>query len=954
MNVQFQRATIYGFGRWVDKTFAFQTDSIHCFYGENEVGKSTLQQFILFILFGLPPRKRTKFYPKRSNQFGGSLTIYHDRVGVVTIERTDKECRCLLADGSERNEAWLQQTVLDGMTESLYRSIYAFSARDLLFIRQMKRRDLSDVLFSIGLTGATAIYDVEKELKRRMDQLFKRTGKRPVLNEALAKTDDLFQKVNSLQQTEATYSSNVREKITLEKKLQQLEKEVTTLREKIAFVKQQYDLYPVLSEYKTVCEKLKRYEKSTPFPERGVTRLEEIKEQLIPLESEHHFITKRIEQINEECEQLKDELVHHTVYEKMQSVLQKRETYERYVMQIDEESRQIDEIKKRIAHVSREVGVDVTAIACSELPYQLEQQLAQLKRTGEHLQEKSDELQQSFHVQTEKEKRLRTEKEKLETNLLKESDRFRFQDVVWTFENRVTRQQTSAWEAHQQKRMKRSISVLVLFSVLSLLFPLIFHENTLYVIPIGLFLFILWQYRALLQVNEVVKREQKAITENEYDEAKRQLETNDEQMTKLRIIDAELQQVTLEREHWEEEKLLFAQKESEWIQQVNRLLEAYPFLEAIEPIFWYDIVEKLRELQQLDEMSKRKNSELERKRTYVKETENELRQLSNLFPNVDVMTMADVRDKMDRYESNEKKFVQLNEQLETMIRERDLLAEKMTRYKAEKTKLLSSAFVNDEESFYEKAKRVIEKEELTEQKEKLRSQLRATFSEIAIRNMMTEEINRSELKMAFDALELEIAEKEAELTKMNRHIAALEVEITQLETSDERSEASFQFYVQRDETYELAKRYTIYKIAFQALQRAKESYQAKFLQAVMQKTTDYFSYLTDGKYVRVYPPKEDELFQVEAKNNIRYTVEELSEGTVDQLYIALRLAIGNVMYKRCPFPFMIDDAFLHFDDDRTENFIQLLRSFEEERQLFVFTCKRSIATYFTPSAVQVE
>src|SRR5690625_7828934 len=73
--LKLMRATIYGFGSWVDDTVDFSGDSYICIYGENESGKSTLQHFILFMLFGLPPKMRSFYRPKSSSKLGGRLTL---------------------------------------------------------------------------------------------------------------------------------------------------------------------------------------------------------------------------------------------------------------------------------------------------------------------------------------------------------------------------------------------------------------------------------------------------------------------------------------------------------------------------------------------------------------------------------------------------------------------------------------------------------------------------------------------------------------------------------------------------------------------------------------------------------------------------------------------------------------------------------------------------------------
>src|SRR5699024_929980 len=112
--MKFIRATIYGFGKWVDKDIDFTDESIICFYVEN-----------------------------------------HEH-GPFTIERVEQKLICYLKNGEERDETWLQ-AVLKGLNRQVFESIYAFSALDLVKIKQMKQSDMSNVLFSVGLTGSTTI-----------------------------------------------------------------------------------------------------------------------------------------------------------------------------------------------------------------------------------------------------------------------------------------------------------------------------------------------------------------------------------------------------------------------------------------------------------------------------------------------------------------------------------------------------------------------------------------------------------------------------------------------------------------------------------------------------------------------------------------------------------------------------------------------------------------------------
>lgn len=161
------QATIYGFGKWVDYHIDFSKDSFLTIYGENESGKTTLQRFILFMLFGMPPKQRKFYQPKTSSKMGGSLTVFDPEVGIYTIERLadtrNGVAICHTADGEEHDENWLRDK-LHGIDEKTYQAIFSFSAADLSRLQDVKQENISEVLLGIGLTGSSKIHSIEKGL----------------------------------------------------------------------------------------------------------------------------------------------------------------------------------------------------------------------------------------------------------------------------------------------------------------------------------------------------------------------------------------------------------------------------------------------------------------------------------------------------------------------------------------------------------------------------------------------------------------------------------------------------------------------------------------------------------------------------------------------------------------------------------------------------------------------
>ena len=60
-------------------------------------------------------------------------------------------------------------------------------------------------------------------------------------------------------------------------------------------------------------------------------------------------------------------------------------------------------------------------------------------------------------------------------------------------------------------------------------------------------------------------------------------------------------------------------------------------------------------------------------------------------------------------------------------------------------------------------------------------------------------------------------------------------------------------------------------------------------------------------------------------------------GTIDQLYLSLRLAIAKELCKES-MPIILDEAFAYYDDERLENILKYLNEECKDNQVIIFTC----------------
>ena len=99
----------------------------------------------------------------------------------------------------------------------------------------------------------------------------------------------------------------------------------------------------------------------------------------------------------------------------------------------------------------------------------------------------------------------------------------------------------------------------------------------------------------------------------------------------------------------------------------------------------------------------------------------------------------------------------------------------------------------------------------------------------------------------------------------------------------------------------------------------------KKLPEVLHHAEQLFKELTDGKYTALIVT-ESGTFEVLSGNGMRYPIIELSQATKEQAYISLRLALAASILETAPFPIIMDDPFVHFDEERLSRMMKLVDS----------------------------
>ncbi|MCR4672753.1 MAG: AAA family ATPase [Lachnospiraceae bacterium] len=159
------------------------------------------------------------------------------------------------------------------------------------------------------------------------------------------------------------------------------------------------------------------------------------------------------------------------------------------------------------------------------------------------------------------------------------------------------------------------------------------------------------------------------------------------------------------------------------------------------------------------------------------------------------------------------------------------------------------------------------------------------------------------------------------MTDKKNDIAKYEAELSEL-------------YAKRKEAYD---KITAVSVGMDAIRESTAVIHGSFGRELNSRVSELFSRITDGSHGRL---SVDENFRIKADDGKFFLYpENLSAGTVDQMYFAVRVSLCEMMYKE-EMPLIFDDSFALYDDRRLWNTLFWLSRQDFYSQVIIFTCHR--------------
>ena len=188
--------------------------------------------------------------------------------------------------------------------------------------------------------------------------------------------------------------------------------------------------------------------------------------------------------------------------------------------------------------------------------------------------------------------------------------------------------------------------------------------------------------------------------------------------------------------------------------------------------------------------------------------------------------------------------------------------------------------------------------------------------------IILEEITPEEEKIPLEKLRWEHAHVREELKERQIQYDNLKEQLAEL---DEVSE----------DFREFDKKRMAIRLAEERLNELSGELQRQLEERLNGAASEILSEITEGRYTKLLI--EEKLHMSVLKEGRRIPLEQLSRGTVEQIYFALRMAAGDVLREE-EYPVILDDTFVCYDDRRLKNTLKWLAGYR--KQALIFTCQK--------------
>ncbi len=871
-----------------------------------------MMSFLRTIFFGFPGKKNAsdRYEPLAGGLHGGRLEL----------ETTDKkkfsvslkpgrtltgEIIILNGDGSALSGEGARKTLqnlLHGVSENIYKTVFAFSLTELQQMELLENDEINAHIYSAGTgVGDVILPDILKTVEKKKNDIYKHGGAAQIVPRITKELDRVWSEISDIKKDLERYKSTIAEIETLRQEQTRLYHVIDNKRrekEKASKLKAGRDNVNELNEIEKQTSSLPFVIKE--FPSDGAGRLDTLEEKLTERKEELQEYKNQISNLSIQIDSI---CIDNKVLEAealITSLTEDRSAEAENIKRKDEIKSNTASLKIEVSNATTDIGRDWNENRVKTVDV-------------------GKEASENIRVLTEDIANTQVNVEKAENTLVQEKKN-----------KEESSREFQAFSSNLKILKPESrLKYLLIFGmpfviVLGILFWTTVKPISGIIIVILGFIAIAFYY--------FYHKTPKAHP----DESKEQLPD---------ILGARKKSIEEAEKALSDAKDEYRQACEKW----QGWLRDNGFSTELDRNGIFDLIESVRKARELirkkEESEKKLQHIEERARSYLSRVNDALK-----LCNLETTSLDNISQSIHRLDDTlrkQKKFKEKKEYLEEKIKEletrKKTIQDIISDLENSIQNLIVEGGVGNAEEFRKYSNVVQKRDNLLERKNTLEIQMARLIGSIPEIEKFKEEVAAESDPMTTDCsieeLVSEVAQLEDKLSRITQNIGAKENQISELEKNEKLGGLRLEEENLKARLQEALSEWSVNALCHKLLNNAMTIYERERQPSVLKHAGRHFDKITNGRYIHVIKKAEGNKLVVETPEGQQKSVNTLSRGTAEQLYLSMRLAFIKEYAGRVgTLPLIVDDILVNFDPQRAKTTIRLLNEISGENQIIMFTC----------------
>jgi len=298
----------------------------------------------------------------------------------------------------------------------------------------------------------------------------------------------------------------------------------------------------------------------------------------------------------------------------------------------------------------------------------------------------------------------------------------------------------------------------------------------------------------------------------------------------------------------------------------------------------------------------------------------------------------------------------LNAQVAKLGRRRTQWKQAYAKWTARRQRLLRAAGATDEAEFRRRAELQLESHRLRAEHTRLEHEIAHAGVGLTAERMAQLLANPAQLAQMETEVGNQRRAASEQLTAALERRGELNEQLKSLVEDRSLAHKRIELGVVEKRLQDALDRWRVLAVCSLVLEAVRQFFEREHQPQALREASGYLKRLTSGRYPRVWTPLGQHVLKVDDQQGQPLSVEVLSRGTREQVYLALRLSLVSAYRRRgIELPLVLDDVLVNFDLGRSKAAAAVLRDFAKAgHQIMIFTCHEHIAKLFKSIKVDVR